>query len=135
MSRKSLLVLSACLMIGAGVGVYVWADCCNGVPMCHGGVVNLINSCDFYFTVDHQRQDGDQHQVKIWIQKDGDPTAIGYMMAILGDPPYTVCVTYDKTLTLDANSTYYYFACATTGCTGRVPASGRITLMTGNCGG
>ena len=54
------------------------------------------------------------------------------MMEIVGEWPYEVCVQYDRTLTLDANSTYYYrFACED--CSGKDPESGRYTLLTGDC--
>ena len=135
MKRRLLItVLAVCLVGAGGFALKLWADgCCTGDALCNGGVVNIADTCNFYFTVDHDRVEGDQHSVKLWIQKDGDPTVTGYMMAIVGDPPYPVCVKYDKTLTLDANSTYYYyFACED--CSGRDPnGSSRYTLHTGDC--
>ena len=72
MSKKSLIVLSICLVMLAGVVAYVWANgCCTGDALCHGSVVAGVNSCEFYFTVDHHRQEGDQHSVKLWIQSRG----------------------------------------------------------------
>ncbi|MBN2209072.1 MAG: hypothetical protein JW759_07230 [Candidatus Coatesbacteria bacterium] len=134
MTKKCLIVLSVCMLIGAGIAVYAWASCCSGDALCNGGVINIADTCNFYFTVQHNRQDGDQQSVKVWVQKDGDLTAFGYMMQIYSDPPYTFCVTYQKTLLLAANSTYYYwFTCTTDGCTGRDPNQGAYTLLTGDC--
>ena len=133
MSKKLLIVLSICFVIGLGIALYVSADtCCSGDALCNGGVVAGVNSCEFYFTVDHDRVEGDQHSVRLWIQKEGDPSEIPYMMQIVGPPPYPICVTYDRALTLDANSTYYYyFKCED--CSGRDPNSDRWTLLTGDC--
>jgi len=133
MNKRSLVVLSICLVLGAGVVGYVWANgCCHSDNLCHGKVLGKIG-CRFYFTVEHDRQEEDQHAVKIWIEKDGDPTAVGYMMQIVGDPPYNICVPYDKELTLDADSTYhFYFSCVD--CLSRDPnGTDRYTLPTGDC--
>jgi len=134
MSKKSLIVLSICLVLGASIALYVWANgCCEGDPLCYGDVVHR-GDCNFYFTVDHDREEGDQHQVRIVIQKEGDLTAVPYMMEIWSEWPYPICVTYDLLLNLDANSTYYYvFDCATEGCSGRDPDVNRYTLLTGYC--
>jgi len=132
MSKKSLIVLSICLVMAAGIAVFVWANgCCDGDALCHGDDVHR-GDCNFYFTVDHDRQEGDQHEVRIVIQKQGDPTPILYLMDIKSGWPYPVCVTYDRLLNLDPNSTYYYvFVCDD--CNGRDPDVNRYTLVTGAC--
>jgi len=132
MNKRSLVVLSICLVLGAGVVGYVWANgCCDGDALCNGDVVHQ-GSCNFYFTVDHDNIDPMHAGVKVYVQKDGDLTAVGYLMTITGESPYPVCVEFHKTIPLDANSTYYYyFICL--GCGGRDPDEETYTLLTGDC--
>ncbi|MBN1593681.1 MAG: hypothetical protein JW941_10610 [Candidatus Coatesbacteria bacterium] len=137
MSKKSLIVLSASLLIVAGIAVYVFANGCCGEgedALCSGSVSSL-GDCNFYFSVYHDRDSGGgTHTVDLLIKKDGDLDFATYMMTSPENPPLPVCVLYQKALTLQANSTYYYhFECRD--CSGRDPdaGSGDHTLFTGQC--
>ena len=134
MTRKSLIVLSLCLLLGAGIAVYVWASgCCPDDNLCNGTVTGL-GECEFLFNVDHDRDNGGgSHEVHLKIKKSGDETYDAFMMEVQSVWPYPVCVTFGKSLDLEATTAYlYYFECATEGC-GRDPSSGAYNFNTGNC--
>ncbi|HUT02751.1 MAG TPA: hypothetical protein VM163_02535 [bacterium] len=134
MSKRSLIVLSICLVVGAGIALYVWADnCCSGDALCNGGVVAGVNSCVFTFSVYHNLVDP-PHDVYLYIKKDGDPAFVPHLTEI-GESPQPLCVLHVVALELDENSTYYYyFQCED--CDSRDPdGSLPYSLMTGDCGG
>ena len=135
MSKRLLTVLSICFVAAAGIALYVWASgCCSGDALCNGGALGTVG-CTYQFTVDHDRDSGGgTHEVYVWIRPSDDPAFTSHLMAVGSLPPYPVCVEYVNNLSLNADTTYYYyFQCAD--CSGRDPDSGTHTLNTGSCGG
>jgi len=132
MTKKSLMLLFVCLVLGAGIAAYVWADCCSGDALCHGGVLAQLGGCVFVFEVDHNWVE-EAHDVYLWIMKDGDPAFYPHLMEVR-ESPQPLCLLHTLPLELDANSTYiFYFTCAD--CSGKDPNVGTHNVMTGNCGG
>lgn len=129
MTKKSLMVLLICLAIGAGVAGTIWAYCCcTNSCLCHGGHVQVLDTCLFGFHVDHDRDCGTDHEVSVYLRPDEGQDFTAFMMTPPG-PPYLPCMPYTTTLQLNANTTYwYYFKC---------PACGQNTQVhyfnTGDC--
>jgi len=120
MSKKSLIVLSVCLVIAAGIVAYVWASgCCGGDPgetpcICNGARFHIADTCRWHFTVDHSRECGMGHDVYVYMKgQNGDPY-IGILLSLeTPGPPYPICTQYAGTLELNPNTVYYYyFRCA-----------------------
>ncbi len=116
MSKKSLIVLSVCLVIAAGIVAYVWASGCCGEDhcICNGNALQAVETCDWHFTVDHSRECGMGHDVYVYMKgQNGDPY-IGILLSLeTPGPPYPICTQYAGTLELNPNTVYYYyFRCA-----------------------
>ena len=136
MSKKSLIVLSICMLLGAGIVAYVWASgCCGGDPgeppcICHGSDQQVGSSCDWTFSVDHSRECGTDHDVYVHVSADGGPYS-AFLMTPQSVYPYPICMLYQETLPLNANTTYdYYFGCPE--CDYETCCAGFFN--TGNCG-
>ena len=112
MTRKSLIALSICLVMAAGIAATVWAfSCCDNRCLCNGGKVRVPDSCMFVFFVDHDKDCGTGHDVFLYLKEWGDPGYTSFMMGASG-PPWPACIPYSKLMTLNANTTYhYYFKC------------------------
>ena len=134
MSKRALIVLAICLVLGGGFVAYVWASgCCENDNLCNGTVASQ-GDCEFLFNVSHDRDNGGgSHDVHLKIKESGEETYDSFMMETQSIWPYPVCVVFGKSLELDANTAYdYYFVCATQGC-GREPDDGCYGFNTGNC--
>ena len=119
MSKKSLVLLSICLLIGAGVGLKLWADgCCQTDPLCHGAARKVMGTnCDYEFTVDLDSQYVEGTTVKLFLSKSGQ-AYVGYMMQ-LAEEPQDMCANYTLVEELDPQATYsYYFQSYGTGAGG-----------------
>lgn len=116
MTKNSLIVLSACLLIGAGIAGTVWAYCCcTNSCLCNDGVVQIVDTCWFKFDVDHDKDCGTGHNVYLYLKENGALDFTAFMMTP-GGPPYPSCILYTTSLELDANTGYwYYFVCPTCG--------------------
>lgn len=137
MTKKSLIVLSVCLAIGAGIAVYVWASgCCpDDDNLCHGGVIS-VGDCEFLFTVDHDRDGGGgSHEVHLFLKKTGGLSFDSFLLTVQSPWPFPVCVEYGRLLELEPNTTYYYyFVCNDCSPPSFDPGIGsNYTLNTGDC--
>ena len=115
MTKKSLIALSICLVLGAGIAAYVWATvCCGGEgALCHGGTQKVPETdCDYYFHVDHDLPSyGEGHTVWVYI-KQGDLTAVRYTMNLQTPDPQPVCMLFGRAITMAASNDYtYWFVC------------------------
>jgi len=135
MTKKCLIVLSVCLVIGAGFAAYVWATgCCPGDNLCNGGVTRVLGqSCRYHFQVYHDRDTGGgTHQVYLYILGGDWEDFTSFLTVVTGLPPYPVCVPYYCDLTLEANTSYqYYFSC--NGCVSTDPDTNTYSVNTGDC--
>ena len=131
MSKKSLIALSICLVMAAGIALYVWADtCCSGDALCDGQRTGEIDTCNFHFSVYHDKVDPD-HVVYLWIKSSLEDEYTAFMLSIHSDPT-PICTRYVTTLELDPRTRYYYyFACAN--CPSSDPDEGYYDFNTGNC--
>jgi len=114
-SKRALIVLAICLVLGGGFVAYVWATGCCGAAgeLCHGDTEKVDETdCDYYFNVDHDRDTfGEGHTVWVYI-KQGDMTAIGYTMNLQTPDPLPVCMEFGKVVTMAASNDYtYWFRC------------------------
>jgi len=119
MNKRSLIVLSLCLVIGAGFAVYVWASgCCGGEPgppcVCNGECFQVVDTCLFDFDVDHSRDCGIGHDVYLYIKAQGGEEYTAFLMTLqTPGPPFPLCMQYGVELELEPNTVYYYyFGCA-----------------------
>ena len=116
MNNRSLVVLSICLVIGAGIAAGVWAYvCCDEVCLCNGGRVQVPDSCLFRFQVDHDRECGTGHDVYLYLRAQGEPAFTEFLMNAPPPPPppYDACMEYYTTKMLEPGTVYYYyFGCA-----------------------
>ena len=116
MTKKSLIVLSLCLLLGAGFAVYVWANgCCSDEStLCDGGAVRVPETdCDWAFYVHHDRDSWDSgHQIYVYIQEEGEPTPIRYLTNLQTPGPQPVCMLFSRVVTMSANTEYsFWFEC------------------------
>jgi len=137
MSRKHLLVLCLCLVIGAGIAVYVWATgCCpEGHVLCDAFASKVGDTgCDYTFGVNLARDCAGSATVKLWYHETPGGSWNWAMMAIIDDWPYPPCVRMRRTLTLDGDKTYgYYFESTGTNCNERLPAYPLEYSLDPNC--
>ena len=81
MSKKSLIVLSICLVMAAGIAVYVWANGCCEDPydLCNPSVEkDGQTECDYEFNVDLEKDCVTGSTVKVHYKKTGGgPRSIG----------------------------------------------------------
>jgi len=130
MSKKSLIVLSICLLLGAGIVAYVWANgCCDGDPLCHGRNGKIGGTeCDYEFEVDLDVDCIKTTTVRLVLTTVGGTTDY-YMCQILEDPPYDMCVPLGVRVTLDGSKDYTYCFETLIGCEGRDPDEGVVLLF------
>ncbi|MBN2208474.1 MAG: hypothetical protein JW759_04185 [Candidatus Coatesbacteria bacterium] len=136
MSRKSLLALCVCLMIGAGVAAYVWATgCCDGLAkLCNGSAAKEGGTeCDYEFNVDLDRGCVTGATVRVYYQKDSGGMIYNQMLAIFSQPPYDWCVDYRVGgVTLDSDDWRFWFT-VTGSCTDRLPPGSLYFLLETSC--
>jgi len=121
MSKKSLIVLSVCLLLGAGIAVGVWASCCPAAPICNGTAEKIVSEdCDYQFTVDLNSDCMEGTIVELHI-KAGDAGWVAYMMQLAGVQDQ--CAQYFVELYgLDPELRYDYYFTAKGYCTGQDPS-------------
>ena len=131
--RRALCLGLVLAVAASGLLAYrLWASgCCGaGACLCHGAVSNVVDTCDYEFTVDHSRDCGTDHDVYVYVKEVGEENYTAFLMTLTSLYPYPVCMQYYKKLTLDENTYYYYYfgcpECDETCCGGG--------FNTGDCG-
>jgi len=133
MTMKSLIVLSVCLVLGAGIAGTIWA-CCSGDALCNGSAWKVYGEgCNYVFQVNLNRDCVDMTTVALKLTKVGS-SEITYMMAVVDQgPPWPDCVRYRVTRPLDPDTDYSYYFDTETGCPGRDPDQGQVLMNTDEC--
>ena len=124
MSKRLLTVLSICFVVAAGIALYVWADCCTGVPVLCDPLASKVgeSDCDYQFDVHLDSQCVTTATVKLYYHETPGGGWNWHMMTTVEGPPYPDCVTKRVTLTLDDTKTYgYYFVSTGPSCSDRLP--------------
>ena len=131
MSKKSLILLSICLVMAAGIAVYVLADgCCPTDPLCHGCAAKLPGGCDYAFTVQLDVDCVESASVALHLEKN----SLGYLyfpLQLLEDPADMCADYYVPVYDLDpeASYSYYFNSNGGEGCSGRDPDVGAVLLI------
>ena len=113
MTKKSLMVLSICLVLSAGIAVYVWATgCCEGqAKLCNGWAAkDGQTGCDYEFNVQLDRSCVTGATVKVFYQKASGGLIYNQMLANISPTPYDWCVDFRVSgVTLDSSNWVYWF--------------------------
>ena len=131
MNKRLLTVLSICLVIGAGIALYVWASgCCPTGPLCNGGAAKLPSGCDYAFTVQLDVDCVESASVVLHLRKNSQD--YDYFPMQLVEDPQDMCADYYVVVyDLDPEASYSYYFDSRGGefCSDREPDVGAKLLM------
>ncbi|MCD6326713.1 hypothetical protein J7M28_04055 [bacterium] len=136
MTRKSLVIMSICLLLGAGFAAYVWASaCCGEVEgcLCNGWCsCNDEEDCEYDFNVYLDSTKVTGTSVRVYYEKEAGGPTHNTMLTRVDLPPYNLCVLYRQTVELDPVDYLYWFE-STGECTDRDPEDAAKHLLQTKC--